>query len=74
MRTTLTIDDDVLAAARSLAESERKSVGQVLSELARSGLAPRVELAAEAGVPVFRVSPNAAPLTPEMVRRAADED
>lgn len=74
MRTTLTIDDDVLAAARSLAESERKSVGQVLSELARSGLAPRVELADEAGVPVFRVSPNAAPLTPERVRRAADED
>lgn len=74
MRTTLTIDEDVLRAARSLAASEEKSVGEVISELARRGLAPRVELAEEAGVPVFRVSTAAAPLTPEMVRRAADED
>ncbi len=73
MRTTLTIDDDVLAAARSLAESERKSVGQVISDLARSGLAPHLEIAVEAGVPVFRVSPDVAPLTPEMVRRAAED-
>lgn len=71
MRTTLTIDDDVLRAARSLAANEEKSVGQVISDLARRGLAPRLELAEDAGVPVFRVSPEAPPLTPEMVRRAA---
>ena len=38
MRTTLTIDDDVLAAAKHLAESQRKTVGEVLSALARQGL------------------------------------
>jgi len=41
MRTTLTIDDDVLLAARSRARREGRSVGSVLSELARMGLAGR---------------------------------
>ena len=38
MRTTLDIDDDVLLAAKELARRERKTAGQVLSELARNGL------------------------------------
>ena len=38
MRTTLTIDDDVLAAARAMAEAENKSLGQIVSELARRSL------------------------------------
>ncbi len=35
MRTTLDIADDVLFAAREIAQRERKSIGQVISELAR---------------------------------------
>ena len=38
MRTTLAIDDDVLAAAKHLAQREQKSVGEVISSLARQGL------------------------------------
>lgn len=38
MRTTLEIDDTVLAAARSLAQSRRMSLGAAVSELARRGL------------------------------------
>lgn len=38
MRTTLDIDDEVLAAARELARREHKSTGKVLSELARRAL------------------------------------
>lgn len=38
MRTTLDIEDDLLAAAKELARRERKSTGQVISELARKGL------------------------------------
>jgi len=34
MRTTLAIDDDVLAAAKHLAEREHRSVGEVISSLA----------------------------------------
>lgn len=39
MRTTLDIADDVLIAAKALGRQEHKSAGQVLSELARKGLA-----------------------------------
>ncbi|MFN8189191.1 MAG: DUF2191 domain-containing protein [Nocardioidaceae bacterium] len=38
MRTTLDIDDAVLAAARSLARAEGISVGAAVSRLARRGL------------------------------------
>ncbi|USQ76580.1 type II toxin-antitoxin system VapB family antitoxin [Ornithinimicrobium cryptoxanthini] len=38
MRTTLEIDDQVMAAARSLARSRGTSVGAAVSELARRGL------------------------------------
>jgi hypothetical protein len=73
VRTTLDIDDDVLAAARELASADRRSLGSVISELARRGLTPaRVE--AENGVPVIRVPAGTPPITPEMVRRALDED
>lgn len=38
MRTTLDIDEDVLLAAREHAQRERKSLGAVISELARDSL------------------------------------
>jgi len=73
MRTTLRIDDDVLAAAKSVARSTDRSIGEVISELARRGLAPTPQEATEEGFPVFAVSAGAKPITPEMVRRALDE-
>jgi hypothetical protein len=73
MRTTLNIDEDVVVAARELAAGEHRSLGSVISELARRGLTPaRVEAAD--GLPVIRVPPGARAITPEMVRRALDED
>ena len=51
MRTTLDIDDDILQAAKELARAERKTAGQVLSELARKGLtqqAPAIGFSEEA--------------------------
>lgn len=38
MRTTLDIDDDVLSAAKERARREGKTMGEVMSELARSAL------------------------------------
>jgi hypothetical protein len=38
MRTTLDIDDDVLQAAKERARRDKKTTGEVLSELARSAL------------------------------------
>jgi hypothetical protein len=73
MRTTLDLDDDVVAAARELAAGERRSLGSVISELARRGLMPaRVD--ADGELPVIRVPAGMPPITPEMVRRALDED
>jgi hypothetical protein len=38
MRTTLDIDDDVLNAAKERARHQRKTVGEIVSELAREAL------------------------------------
>ena len=38
VRTTLDLDDDVLASAKEIARRENKTAGQVLSELARRAL------------------------------------
>lgn len=38
MRTTLSVDDDVLLAVRERATRERRSMGEVLSDLARQAL------------------------------------
>ncbi len=38
MRTTLAIDDDVLTAAKAIAGQSRRSVGEVISDLARNSL------------------------------------
>jgi hypothetical protein len=73
MRTTLDVDDDVLNAARSLARSQRRSLGRVVSELARKGLVPR-RAVSRRGFPVFDVSRDAAPLTTDAVARALDDE
>lgn len=49
MRTTLSIDDDVLAAARERAAREGTSVGAVVSQLARAALTGRVSAAPASG-------------------------
>ena len=73
MRTTLDIDDDVMAAARELARGEKRSIGAIVSDLARRGLMPaRVER--QHGRPIIRSPAGAPPITPESVRRALDED
>jgi hypothetical protein len=72
MRTTLDIDDDVFAAGRELAAGARRSLGSVISELARRGLTPAC-LEAEGDLPLIRVPPGTPALTPEIARRALEE-
>ena len=38
MRTTLDLDDDVLVSAKDLARRQKRTAGDVISELARIGL------------------------------------
>lgn len=77
MRTTLEIDDDVLAAAKELASAENKTAGRIISELARKGLigAP----AARSEPPVyrngFRLLPRAGRIvTKEFIDKLLEED
>jgi hypothetical protein len=73
MRTTLSIDPEVLSAARKLAASRSTSLGEVISELARRGLEARAKVGSRHGFPVFEVPANSPPLTPEQVREDEDE-
>ena len=73
MRTTLSLDPEVLAAARQIAAARNASLGEVISELARRGLEARSQTSRRAGFPVFKVRPNAPPLTSEDIRRDEDD-
>jgi hypothetical protein len=53
MRTTLDLDADVVKAARELAKERGRTLGQVVSELARGSLAGRRSLPLRNGVPLF---------------------
>jgi hypothetical protein len=75
MRTTLAIDDDVLAAAKHLAEREHRSIGDVISALARQGLSrgSRVPQPVRNGVPLLRSKKAMSPVTLELVNQLRDE-
>jgi hypothetical protein len=74
MRTTLAIDDDVLSAAKELAQMENKSVGEVISSLARRALSPP-ETAAKVrnGVPLLKLRKGAPRVTSELVHRLRED-
>jgi hypothetical protein len=74
MRTTLDLDPEVMAAARQIAAIRSKSIGEVISELARRGLEARASTAARQGFPIFQVPEGARPLTIEDVYRGEDEE
>ena len=75
MRTTIAIDDDVLAAAKHLAQREQRTVGEVISSLARHGLsrAGRTGRAERNGIPLLPSSKTAQPVTLELVNQLRDE-
>ena len=74
VRTTLDIDDDVLQAARELAANRRKTMGRVLSDLARQALAPSGRRAVRNGVPLIARRPRGARKpTMELVNKLRDE-
>jgi Family of unknown function (DUF6364) len=73
MRTTLSIDDDVLTAAKALAVQQRKSVGEVISALLRQSLSPAATNAqTRNGIPLLP-GKQSTPVTPELVNRLRDE-
>ncbi len=73
MRTTLAIDDDVLAAAKELATLHRKSVGEIISALARQALQPKDPSPMRNGVPLLQTQAHSTPVTLELVNKLRDE-
>lgn len=76
MRTTLAIDDDVLAAAKDRAARQGQSVGEVISALARLGLqggGQSKPMAVRNGVPLLPRRNGAAAVTLDLVNQLRDE-
>jgi hypothetical protein len=75
VRTTLDIDDDVLQAAKELGGMQKKTAGQILSELARKALAPASQSRPRVrnGVPLLPSRPGAPIMTMADVNRLRDE-
>ncbi len=73
VRTTLALDDDVLAVARAVAERDRRSIGQVVSDFARKGMKSQVSVAtSRSGFPVL--PRRGVVVTLELVDALRDED
>lgn len=73
MRTTLAIDDDVLTAAKAIARQTNKTIGEVVSELARNALQPPSSLGERNGIPLLPVRKAGIIVTPEIVNALRDE-
>lgn len=74
MRTTLAIDDDVLCAAKEMAAIEKRSVGEIISSLARRALFPEESKAkSRNGVPLLKVRKGAPRVTSELIRQLREE-
>jgi hypothetical protein len=74
MRTTLDLDEDVLQAAKELADFHGTTAGKVLSDLARKALTPARAGRIRNGVPVIPRRPGAPILTMKLVNEIRDEE
>ena len=74
MRTTLDIENDVLAVAKALASSRGVSVGAALSELARRGVNARMPIRMRNGFAVFDVPEGTPSFGPEDVEAALQRE
>jgi hypothetical protein len=73
MRTTLTIDDDVLTAAKAIARQTDRTIGEVVSDLARTTLRPNIQPRERNGIPLLPIRNPDAIVTPEIVNALRDE-
>jgi len=73
MRTTLTLDDDVMELAARQAKARRQSLGKVVSDLVRRGLNAPTPSQDRSGLVVFKLPDDSPPVTAEAVRRLEAE-
>jgi len=73
MRTTLSIDDDVMLAARAIADRRGASIGAVISDLARTSLRRPTSGATRNGIELLPIADPPTIVTLEMVNALRDE-
>jgi uncharacterized protein YecE (DUF72 family) len=73
MRTTLTLDDDILELVTHQAKLRRISLGKAVSDLLRRGLSAPTPSREKDGVVVFQLPADSPPVTSEDVRRLEAE-
>jgi len=73
MRTTLNLDDDVLAAAKTYAESRSLGLGEAVSELVRRGMSAATPTRVVNGLVVFDLPAGSPKVTRETVNRLRDD-
>ena len=74
MRTTITLEQDVFEAAQAMAQASGKRLGEVVSLLARRGLRASANTGSRAGLPVFKVTPDAAVIPGNRARDLLADD
>jgi hypothetical protein len=74
MRTTITIEKDVFEAAQAMAQASGKRLGEVISQLARRGLRTSTEAGCRSGLPVFKVTTDAAVIPSNRARDLLADD
>ncbi len=74
MRTTLEIDDDVLAAARELAEHGKTTMGRVVSDLIRQALTRPSDAPLTQRNDFWVLPKRGGIVTTELVRRLAEDE
>jgi hypothetical protein len=72
MRTTLDLDDDVLAAARSIAAARKQTMGKVVSDLVRQSLASKLKKS-PSGLPLLPLRPGVI-VTNEIIDKLREEE
>jgi len=73
MRTTLSIDDDVLSAAKAVADQQHRSAGEVISEWARKALYKPAPETTRNGIPLLTARKPGAVVTLDLVNHLRDE-
>ena len=74
MRTTLSIDDDVLEAVKERARREDRTAGEVLSDLERAALTAKVSGRHTSRNGFAVLASRGRPVTNSLVERLRDED
>lgn len=79
MRTTLTLDDDVLEAAKVLARQQKRPIGSVISALAREAIRAAqqgqesAQISERNGFPLLPVRPSGSPVDLQLVNSLRED-